>query len=87
MLWELEPLFWPNSAEGAVDWMVVRVVVKDCCEWFGDEKVLSLPPSCELMPPPTVLLVPAFDCPASECIVSGFVARVGAADLLLTAGA
>jgi hypothetical protein len=33
-----------------------------------------------------VLLVPAFDCPASECIVSAFVASVGAVDLLLRCG-
>ena len=43
-------------------------------------------PSLELKPPPMVLLVPAFDCPASECMVPLLVATVGAADLLLDAG-
>jgi hypothetical protein len=62
--------------EGAVDCIVVKVVVSDRSEWLGEEKVL---------PPPTVLLLPvsAFDLP--ECTVSGCVATVGAVDLLLFA--
>jgi len=76
-----------SRPDGAVDCIVVRVVVRDRSEWFGDEKVLLAPPSRELKAPPAVPLVPAFDCPASEWMVSGFVARVGAADLLLRKGA
>lgn len=47
--------------EGAADWMVVRVVVKERTEGAGEEKVLPSPPPIELRGPPTVDLVPAFD--------------------------
>ena len=76
----------PSMVDGAVDWIVVRVVVRECSEWFGDENVLLPAPSFELTPPPTVLLVPAFDCPASELMVPVLVATVGAADRLLDTG-
>lgn len=62
--------------------MVVRVVVNDSWEVCGEENVLFARPSYV----PVVLLVPAFDFP-SDCIVSAFVASVGAADLLLRWGA
>jgi hypothetical protein len=40
-----------------VDWMVVRVVVRDCWDWFGEEKVLLCPaPSTELRAPPLPLV-------------------------------
>jgi hypothetical protein len=67
---------WPRlrTFEGAVDCIVVRVVVRECSEPFGDEKVL--PPLTKLLPP-----VSAFD--LVECTVSGTVATVGAVDLLL----
>ncbi len=68
--------------EGAADWMVVRVVVRERTEGAGEEKVLPSPPPFELSAPPAVDLVPAFDCAVSELTVSGFVARVGAADAL-----
>ena len=44
----------PSTFDGAVDWMVVSVVVRERSEWFGDENVL---------PPPIGLLlrVSAFD--------------------------
>jgi hypothetical protein len=58
------------------------VVVSDSCEFCGVEKVL-FPPVRELRAPPFVIFVPAFDCPPSEYIVSGFVATVPAADLVL----
>lgn len=70
--------------DGAVDWRVVRVVVRDSCECCGDENVLLPLPSRELMPPPPVLAVPVFECPASEWMVSGFVATVGAAERVLS---
>jgi hypothetical protein len=67
---------WPRLRifEGAVDCIVVRVVVRECSEPLGDEKVL--PPLTKLLPP-----VSAFD--LDECTVSGTVATVGAVDLLL----
>lgn len=67
---------WPRLRifEGAVDCMVVRVVVRECSEPCGDEKVL--PPLTKLLPP-----VSAFD--RDEWTVSGTVATVGAVDLLL----
>lgn len=76
----------PSMVDGAVDWMVVSVVVKERSEWLGDENVLLPAPSFELKPPTAVLLVPAFDCPASELMVPALVATVGAADLLLATG-
>lgn len=66
-----------------MDWIVVNVVVKDREEWFDEEKMLFAPPDCELIAPPAALLMPDFDWPVSEWTVSGFVASVGAADLLL----
>jgi len=66
---------------GAVDWIVVRVVVIERTEGAGDEKVLPSPPaSCVLMVPPPVVTVPALDLPVSEFMVPGFVAIVGAMD-------
>ena len=50
-----EELFWPW---GAMDWIVVRVVVSDRTEGAGLENVLS-PPRRESIPPPIVRLVPA----------------------------
>lgn len=77
-----------SRPDGAVDCIVVRVVVKLRSEWLGEENVLLRPsPSRLLSPPPIVFEVPALEKPASEWIVSGFVARVGAADLLLRMGA
>src|ERR1700677_26993 len=52
--------------DGAVDWRVVRVVVRDSCECCGDENVLFPLPSRELKPPPPVCAVPVFECAASE---------------------
>jgi hypothetical protein len=54
--------------------MVVRVVVSECSEPWGEEKVL--PPLTKLLPP-----VSAFE--RVEFRVSGRVATVGAVDLLL----
>lgn len=68
---------WPSTLEGALDWMVVNVVVRERSEWFGDENVL---------PPPTVWLLPVSALDLMECTVSGFVATVGAVDLLLAIG-
>lgn len=68
---------------GAADCIVVRVVVNDRTEGAGEEKVLPSPPApCELTAPPAVVTVPALDCAVSDCVVSGFVDSVGAADLL-----
>lgn len=76
-----------SMAEGVVDWTVVRVVVRDSWLCCGDEKVLFAPRhSVDDTAPPAVLDVPAWDVP-SECIVSGFVARVNAAERLLRSGA
>lgn len=61
--------------EGALDCMVVKVVVRECSEPLGDEKVL--PPFWLVLP------VSAFD--RVECTVSGMVATVGAFDLVLLA--
>jgi len=74
----------PIIFEGAADWMVVRVVVKERTEGAGDENVLPSPPPRPLEPkvPPAVVHVPAFECSASEWIVSRLVETVGAADLL-----
>lgn len=67
---------WPmfSTLEGAADCMVVKVVVRDCSEPWGEEKVL--PPLTKLLPP-----VSAFE--REEWTVSGSVATVGAVDLLL----
>lgn len=70
-----------SIAEGAVDCIVVKVVVRDSDEFCGEEKVLLRP---SYVAPP-VLEVPVFDC-TSEYIVSALVANVGAADLLLLIG-
>ena len=74
--------------EGAVDCMVVSVVVRERIEWFGEENVLPSPPSRQLVlkAPPAVALVPALECAASELMVSGIVLNVGAADLLSAIG-
>lgn len=68
---------------GEADWMVVRVVVKERCDWFGLEKVLFPPAPSVENAPPAVVAVKALLCPASLCTVSELVATVGAADLLL----
>lgn len=57
---------------------MVKVVVRECSEPCGDEKVL---------PPLTKLLVPVSALERAECTVSGTVATVGAVDLLLLASA
>ena len=67
--------------DGAEDWIVVRVVVRERTECAGEEKLLSL------TAPPIVAAVPALDGAISEFTVSGFVDTVGAADLLLIVGA
>lgn len=73
--------------EGAVDCIVVNVVVIDLTDGVGEENVLPSPPPTplELTAPPTVAVVPAFECAASE-IVSGLVDTVGAVDRLLVVG-
>ena len=83
-------LFAPwRRLEGAADWMVVRVVVRERTEGAGDEKVLPSPPvwPLELRPPPTVTAVPAFESTVgvSEMTVSFVVETVGALDFLLMA--
>ena len=67
---------------------MVSVVVNDRTDGAGDENVLPSPPPTplELTAPPTVAVVPAFECAASELTVSVFVATVGAVDLLLIVG-
>jgi len=45
---------------GAIDWMVVKVVVRERTEGAGEEKVLS-PPLRDSTPPCAVRLVPARD--------------------------
>jgi hypothetical protein len=76
LVWEL--------AFGAMDWMVVRVVVRERTDGAGDEKVLS-PPRRDSMPPFAVLLVPAredapCDAAATDRDVSCSVDMVGAID-------
>jgi hypothetical protein len=58
--------------------MVVKVVVSECSEPLGEEKVL---------PPPIKWLLPVSALDRAECTVSGIVATVGAVDLLLLASA
>lgn len=74
--------------DGAADCIVVKVVVKERTDGVGDEKVLPSPPPTpfELKAPPAVIVVSAFEYPASELIVSGFVDTVGAADLFPIVG-
>lgn len=74
--------------DGAVDWIVVRVVVSERTEGVGDEKVLPSPPPLlfELRAPLTVATVSAFEYAVSELMVSGFVDMVGAVDLLPMVG-
>jgi hypothetical protein len=55
--------------------MVVKVVVRECSEPLGDEKVL----------PPFWLVLPVSAFERCECTVSGIVATVGALDLVLLA--
>lgn len=62
------------------------MVVSDRTDGAGEEKVLPSPPPCELIPPPTVAIVPAFEYAASEIAVSPFVEIVGAVDFALVAG-
>lgn len=69
---------------GAMDWIVVRVVVSERTDGAGDEKVLS-PPRRDSMPPFAVLLVPAreeapCDAAATDRDVSCSVDIVGAMD-------
>lgn len=68
--------------------MVVRVVVNERTDGVGEEKVEPSPPPTpfELIAPPPVKVVSAFEYAASELIVSGFVETVGAADLFPTVG-
>ena len=66
--WEVW-LFVPAiRLDGAADWMVVRVVVRDRIDGAGEENVLPSPPPrpLEAMVPPPVVQVPAFDRSASE---------------------
>ena len=72
--------------DGAADWTVVRVVVRERTDGAGEEKVLPSPPPRVLTPPPTVTNVPAFEYAASDIVVSPFVESVGAADFALAAG-
>jgi hypothetical protein len=80
MLLELGFAPFVSIVEGAVDCMVVRVVVRERSDGAGDENVL---------PPPAVTPVRPSDDPALDdlVVVSGLVERVGAADLLLKGGA
>ena len=71
--WAAGPV--PKMCEGAVDCMVVRVVVSECSEPLGDEKVL----------PPLLLVLPVSAFDRCECSVSGMVATVGAFDRVLFA--
>lgn len=61
-----------------VDWIVVRVVVKERTEWAGEEKVLLPPPFVPSVAPAAVVVVAAPEFAASECTVF---ATVGAPDL------
>lgn len=77
-------LFWLKVPLGAIDCMVVRVVVSERTEGAGDEKVLS-PPLRESIPQPAVRLVPASDdAPCEGAViereVSWSVEMVGAMD-------
>ena len=71
-----------------MDWMVVSVVVRERTDGVGEENVLPSPPpfSFELMAPPVVAVVSAFEYPVSELTVSGLVDTVGAIDLLPIVG-
>lgn len=62
--------------------MVVKVVANDSCEFLGELKVLFARPPYA----PSVYVVPEREYPVSDCIVSAFVASVGAVDLLLLIG-
>lgn len=62
------------------------MVVSDRTDGAGEEKVLPSPPPWELIPPPTVAIVPALEYAASEIAVSPFVEIVGAVDFALVAG-
>ena len=77
-----------NNVDGAVDCIVVKVVVIERTDGAGEENVLPSPPPTplELIPPPSVAVVPALEGAASELIVSGFVDSVGAIDLLSMVG-
>ena len=81
-------LFPPKRLEGAVDCIVVNVVVSDLTDGAGEENVLPSPPPTplELMAPPSVAVVPAFEWVASDT-VSGIVDTVGAMDLSPMVGA
>ena len=81
-------LFPPRRLEGAVDCIVVKVVVRDLTDSDGEENVLPSPPPSplELIAPPSVTVVPAFEWAESET-VSGLVDTVGAIDLLPIVGA
>ena len=52
--------FTVNAPLGPIDWIVVRVVVRDRTEGAGEEKVLS-PPLRDSKPPFAVRLVPVTD--------------------------
>ena len=67
--------------EGAADWTVVRVVVRERREGAGEVKVLPSPPPIPLLTaPPAVAMVPGFEFCPSEVVVSGLVETVGATD-------
>jgi hypothetical protein len=61
------------------------VVVSDRTDGAGEEKVLPSPPPCELIPPPTVAIVPALEYAASDIAVSPLVEIVGVIDFALVA--
>lgn len=63
--------------------MVVKVVVREREDVLGELKTLWSRSPPEVF---AVLLVPAFDCAASEFKVSGLVASVGAFDLFELSG-
>lgn len=75
--------FAGTIVDGAVDCIVVKVVAKDSWDCCGELKVLFARP----LYMPSVWVVPALEKPVSECMVSAFVASVGALDLLLRMGA
>lgn len=77
--WELATPF------GAIDWIVVSVVVRERTEGAGEEKVLSAPLR-DSSPPLAVRLVPAtddapWDGAVIDRAISWSVETVGAADL------